>query len=88
MTFASKTFRVHLLLSQMFVVVTGHMYLRYSFQRKDIHGRLVNWLEFLSEYDLEISYRPGKENSAADFLSRPFPDGVAGTEENVGTIFY
>nr|GFB52326.1 putative reverse transcriptase domain-containing protein [Tanacetum cinerariifolium] len=32
--------------------------------------RQRRWLEFLSDYDCEIRYHPGKENVVADALSR------------------
>ena len=68
--FALKKFRVYLLSSIPFKIVTDHQALRYSFQKKDIHGRLARWLDFLAEYDFLIEYRPGKNNGSADFLSR------------------
>ena len=32
--------------------------------------RQRRWVELLQEFDFEIIYRPGKENSVADALSR------------------
>jgi hypothetical protein len=38
------------------------------------HGRMGRWSLFLSNYDLTIEYKPGKENADADALSRiPYP---------------
>ena len=68
--FALKKFRVYLLSSTPFTVITDHQALRHTFQKKDIHGRLARWLDFLAEYDFKIEYRSGKKNGAADYLSR------------------
>ena len=68
--FALKKFRVYLLFSISFSLITDHQALRYAFQKKDIHGRLARWLDFLAEYQFEILYRAGSNNKAADFLSR------------------
>jgi len=35
-----------------------------------LNARPARWLEFLSEYDLDIKHIKGKENKAADALSR------------------
>ncbi|MCI63883.1 hypothetical protein A2U01_0085140, partial [Trifolium medium] len=32
--------------------------------------RQMRWLEFLKDYDFELSYHPGKTNVVADALSR------------------
>nr|GEW92685.1 reverse transcriptase domain-containing protein [Tanacetum cinerariifolium] len=38
--------------------------------KKDLNMRQRCWLEFLSDYDCEIRYHPGKANVVADVLSR------------------
>ena len=68
--FALRKFRVYLLSDVPFVVVTEHHALSYAFKKKDIHGRLARWMDFLAEYEFTVQYRPGTENTAADFLSR------------------
>ena len=67
--FALKKFRVYLLSTQRFTLITDHQALQYAFKKKDIHGRLARWMEFLAEYEFEVKYRPGGKNSATDFLS-------------------
>lgn len=39
-------------------------------RKKDVHGQIIRWMDFLSEYDFEVKYRPGKGNKAAYYLSR------------------
>ncbi len=38
---------------------------------KDPSGRIARWFTLLAEYDFQICYRAGRDNSCADFLSRP-----------------
>lgn len=52
------------------MVLTDQQALRVAFTRKDIHGHLAGWLDFLAEYDFEIQYCSKNDNQAADFLSR------------------
>ena len=60
----------HYLLGKHFKIRTDH----HSFARllhfKQADGQLARWLEEVSQYDFTIEYRPGKEHSNADFLSR------------------
>ena len=55
--FALKKYRVYLLSSLPFKLITDHMALRWAFQKKDIHGRLARWLDFIAEYQFEVVYR-------------------------------
>ena len=72
--FALKRFRVYLLSSTPLKLITDHQALSYAFRKKDIHGRLARWLDFLAEYNFTVEYRRGSENSAADYLSRIQPE--------------
>ena len=80
--FALKKFRVYLLSSIPFTLITDHQALRYAFQKKDVHGRLARWMDFLAEYQFEVVYRAGHSNGAADYLSRievgPLPEEEEG----------
>ncbi|KAK8921802.1 hypothetical protein KSP39_PZI019922 [Platanthera zijinensis] len=49
---------------------TDHQSLKYIFVQKDLNLRQRRWLEFVSDYDLQLTYVPGKANSVADALSR------------------
>ena len=46
---ALKNFRVYLLSSIPFTLITDHLALRYTFQKKDVLGRLARWMAFLAE---------------------------------------
>ena len=80
--FALKTFRVYLLSTQRFTLITDHQALQYAVKKKDIHGRLKRWIDFLAEYEFEIKYRPGGKNGAADFLFRLKPEGEDGIDSH------
>lgn len=54
-----------------FQVLTDHAPLRYLFNYKPTVPRITRWALFLSEYDYEIIYKPGREHVVPDQLSRP-----------------
>lgn len=68
--FALKKFRVYILSSEPFEQVTDHQALQYAFRKKDVHGRLARWIDFLEDYELKIMYKSGADNRAEDFLPR------------------
>ncbi|GAU48377.1 hypothetical protein TSUD_405390 [Trifolium subterraneum] len=67
--FALKVWR-HYLYGSIFEVFSDHKSLKYLFDQKELNMRQRRWLEFLKDYDFELSYHPGKANVVADALSR------------------
>ncbi|GAU49588.1 hypothetical protein TSUD_138750 [Trifolium subterraneum] len=67
--FALKVWR-HYLYGSRFEVFSDHKSLKYLFDQKELNMRQRRWLEFLKDYDYELSYHPGKANVVADALSR------------------
>ncbi|GAU26517.1 hypothetical protein TSUD_361500 [Trifolium subterraneum] len=67
--FALKVWR-HYLYGSRFEVFSDHKSLKYLFDQKELNMRQRRWLEFLKDYDFELSYHPGKVNVVADALSR------------------
>nr|GEX70083.1 reverse transcriptase domain-containing protein [Tanacetum cinerariifolium] len=67
--FALKMWR-HYLYGTKCVVFTDHKSLQHILDQKELNMRQRRWLEFLSDYDYEIHYHPGKANVVADALSR------------------
>jgi len=53
-----------------FYVLTDHQPITYLKSMKDPKGRFARWLQELSGYDYDISYKPGKMHNDADALSR------------------
>jgi hypothetical protein len=49
---------------------TDHAPLKWLMSHKDTSSRLIRWAMQLQEYDLNINYKPGKQNTNADALSR------------------
>nr|GFC86519.1 putative reverse transcriptase domain-containing protein [Tanacetum cinerariifolium] len=66
--FALKIWR-HYLYGTKCTVFTDRKSLQHILNQKDLNMRQRRWLEFLSDYDCEICYHPGKENVVADALS-------------------
>lgn len=65
----------HYILNQPTIVATDHAPLKYLETQPHLSARQARWLDFLSQYDLNISPQPGKENLVADSLSRR-PDHI------------
>jgi len=67
----------HYLYGRKFKVITDHQALRWLKKIKKPNSRLFNWSLWLSQYEFDIEYRPGRQNQEADCLSRnPFQDEV------------
>ena len=47
-----------------------HKPLKYIYAQPHLNARQARWLERLAELDLDIVYKPGVENVAADVLTR------------------
>jgi hypothetical protein len=58
------------LLGTKFFVVTDHQALIYWSSKRLLSTRQVRWSDFLANFDITFQYRRGKENVAADALSR------------------
>ena len=53
-----------------FKVITDHKNLEYFMKPKMLNERQIRWAALLSRFNMEILYRPGKQNVRADALSR------------------
>jgi hypothetical protein len=60
----------HYLMGKRFEFRTDHIGLKYIFEQPTLNSRKTRWMEFLSEYDLNIKHIKGKENKVVDALSR------------------
>ena len=62
------------LLGAKFFVVTDHQALLYYSSKRLLSTRQVRWADFLANFDITFQYRRGRENIAADALSRKTVD--------------
>ncbi|OWZ01672.1 Retrotransposon nucleocapsid protein [Phytophthora megakarya] len=76
--FGLRTWRVYLL-DRPFVVETDHRSLETVFKQKSISRRIARWYDELAEYQFQIRYIKGAENSVADGISRR-PDFMTSAE--------
>lgn len=53
------------------IVYTDHNPLQYLFRMANHNKKLLRWLLEVQQYNLEIKYKPGKQNILPDLLSRP-----------------
>ena len=67
--FASEKFRPHILGSQV-IIHTDHAVIKYLMGKKEAKPRLIRWVLFLQEFDLEIKDKKGCDIVIADHLSR------------------
>ena len=65
----TRQFR-HYLLGKPFVVRTDHSSLRWLMNFREPQGQLARWLEELSQYNMVLQHRAGREHLNADALSR------------------
>ena len=60
-------------------ILTDHQNLKYFMTSKDLNRRQARWAEFLSEFNFLITFRPGKQNTKPDSLTRrtgDLPEGI------------
>ena len=69
MVFSCEKFRPYILGSHV-IIHTDHAAIRYFMAKKDSKPRLIRWVLFLQEFDLEIKYKKSSDNVIADHLSR------------------
>ena len=67
-----------------FLLYTDHKPLIYLHNMSINNSRLMRTITELSEYQFDIKYCPGLENSAADFLSRLNTNNNNTNEQNIG----
>ncbi|OMJ11838.1 Retrovirus-related Pol polyprotein from transposon [Smittium culicis] len=58
------------LIGRKFISYTDNSAVASLFKTKETCGRIIRWVNTLSEYDVIIKHRAGKDNVVADFLSR------------------
>jgi hypothetical protein len=69
-------------LVERFTVITDHKNLEYFIKPRMLNKRQIRWSLILGRYNMEILYRPGKQNIRADALSRREQDLPADTNDD------
>jgi hypothetical protein len=60
----------HMLLQVHTTVLTDHLNLKYWMEPRDLNPRQARWVEILSPFRMSIVYRPGRQATMPDALSR------------------
>jgi len=60
----------HYLYGSKLEVFSYHKSLNYLFDQKELNVRQWRWLEYLKDFNFQLSYHPGKGNAVVDALSR------------------
>jgi hypothetical protein len=60
----------HYLVGKRCEIYSNHKSIKYIFTQPDLNLTQRKWLELIKDYDLEISYHPGKANVVVNALSR------------------
>jgi hypothetical protein len=56
-------------MGKIFELRKNHIGLKYLFEQLTLNARKIRWMEFLSEYDLNINHIKGKKNKFSNALS-------------------
>ncbi|WZY93867.1 hypothetical protein YC2023_066196 [Brassica napus] len=75
--FALKTWRSYLYGAKV-QILTDHKSMKYIFTQPELNLRQRRWMEFVDDYDLDITYYPGKAKLVANALSRKREEVAAG----------
>jgi hypothetical protein len=67
-------------------LLTDHKNLEYFMTKKLLNQRQAQWSEFLTRFEYEIVYRPGKSNGKADALTRRPGDLPEGGDERLKSM--
>ena len=70
--FALKHFRAYLLGREV-ILRSDHKALQFLRQTKEPAGHVARYLDFISDYDFELQYRPGRQHTNSDSISRRRP---------------
>lgn len=62
-------------------VLSDHKNLEWFMSTKELNRRQARWAEFLSQFNFRISYRPGKQSTKPDSLTRRSQDLPEGTDD-------
>jgi hypothetical protein len=64
------------LLGHRVTVITDHKALEFFKTQQCLNSQQVQWMEFLTHFDINITYIKGEVNLVADMLSRYFENNI------------
>ena len=78
LVFALKQFRVYLIGQKSFRVRSDHRALQYFAKTREPGGQIARYLDFLSDFNFTLEYKPGRLHTNCDSLSRIRPCEIDG----------
>src|SRR5258705_10881607 len=67
-------------------VLTDHKNLEYFMTAQKLNRRQARWSTYLSRFDLDLSYRPGKSSAKPDLLSCRIDHKKGGEDDNNNVV--
>ena len=78
-----KNWNIELRSIKKFVIITDYKNLEYFINLRKLNERQIKWLIFISWYNMELIYWPGKENQRVDVLSWREQDILLGNDTRI-----
>lgn len=81
--FSLRKVHHYLLTEEKLILLTNHKSIRSTLAEKNVHRRLVKWLDLISRWSVDIMYHSGQTHLVAHYLSTQYTNS-----DNVRQCFF